>query len=93
MTKSTVTWVVSPFEQNLLREERPEARVEIVANIVDVKGRQGDFESRRDIVFIGGFDHPPKRTEISCPAKTQSPKILLKSRIKTGKPSPPMARC
>ncbi|MFT3806832.1 glycosyltransferase [Arenimonas sp.] len=53
------TWVVSPHEQALLRELVPGAKVEIVSNIHRSDERTPDFASRRDLVFVGGYRHPP----------------------------------
>ncbi len=53
------TWVVSPVERDLLQEERPDKNFEIVTNIVDVPGAKTPFAERRDILFIGSFQHPP----------------------------------
>ncbi len=53
------TWVVSPFERDLLAREAPEVAVQIVSNIHVIHGRKTGFEERRDILFIGGFEHPP----------------------------------
>lgn len=54
-----VTLVVSPVEQQLLRELRPNARVEVLSNIHTVHGAGQAFAERKDILFIGGFQHPP----------------------------------
>ncbi len=53
------TWVVSAFEQKLLREERPEKSIQIVSNIVDVHGSATPFSLRGDFLFIGSFQHTP----------------------------------
>jgi GT2 family glycosyltransferase/glycosyltransferase involved in cell wall biosynthesis len=53
------TWVVSPLEQQLLREKRPGKSVQLVSNIVDVPGSKTPFALRRDYLFIGGFQHRP----------------------------------
>jgi GT2 family glycosyltransferase/glycosyltransferase involved in cell wall biosynthesis len=53
------TWVVSGFEQELLRKERPDKSVEIVPTIVDVPGSNTPFSLRHDFLFIGGFQHTP----------------------------------
>ncbi len=53
------TWVVSPTERNLILSSRPQSSVEIVSNIVDVPGSTTPFKERRDILFIGSFQHPP----------------------------------
>lgn len=54
-----VTFVVSPHEQALLTEELPNARVELLSNIHEVHGRGAEYTKRKDVVFIGGFGHPP----------------------------------
>ena len=53
------TWVVSPAEQELLRQTRPEKSIEVVSNIVDIPGSATPFSLRRDFLFIGSFQHPP----------------------------------
>ena len=53
------TWVVSPAEQELLRRDRPEKSIQVVSNIVDVPGSALPFAQRKDLLFIGGFLHPP----------------------------------
>ena len=53
------TWVVSPVEQQLLREKWPGKSVQLVSNIVDVPGSKTPFALRRDYLFIGGFQHRP----------------------------------
>ncbi len=53
------TWVVSPAESDLLREVCPGATIEVVSNIVDIPGSKNPYDLRRDILFIGSFQHPP----------------------------------
>jgi GT2 family glycosyltransferase/glycosyltransferase involved in cell wall biosynthesis len=53
------TWVVSPAERDLLRSVRPNSSIEVVSNIVDIPGSAASFSHRRDILFIGSFQHPP----------------------------------
>ncbi|MHA6204587.1 glycosyltransferase [Dyella soli] len=59
-----VTFVVSPHEQALLAAELPHARVEVLSNIHEVHGCHRPFAERRDLVFIGGFGHPPNADAI-----------------------------
>ncbi len=59
IAKSDVTVVVSAFEKNLLKEIVPTAHVEIVSNIHALSPVRPDYEERVDILFIGGFRHPP----------------------------------
>lgn len=56
---SDITLVVSPVEKDLLAKAIPNARVELLSNVHDVPGRKADFARRRDLVFVGGFGHPP----------------------------------
>jgi GT2 family glycosyltransferase/glycosyltransferase involved in cell wall biosynthesis len=54
-----VTFVVSPHEQALLAAELPHAKVELLSNIHEVFGCRRPYAGRRDLVFIGGYGHPP----------------------------------
>ncbi len=53
------TWVVSPFEQDLLQKQRPDKSIEVVSNILEVPGSASPYSFRRDILFIGSFQHRP----------------------------------
>ncbi|MGH9695811.1 MAG: glycosyltransferase family 4 protein [Bryobacteraceae bacterium] len=53
------TWVVSPVEKDLLHEERPQASIEVISNIVPIADSVAPFGVRRDILFIGSFLHTP----------------------------------
>ncbi len=57
--KADQTWVVSPVEQAILRAAHPGKSIEVVSNIVDAPGSVTPFPLRRDILFIGSFQHPP----------------------------------
>jgi O-antigen biosynthesis protein len=59
MRACDVTLVVSPVEKEILAVEAPDVSVEVVSNVHEVFGRHNDFAARRDIVFVGGFGHPP----------------------------------
>lgn len=54
-----VSVVVSPVEQALLAQEAPGARVDVLSNVHAVVGCRQPFEARRDLVFVGGYQHPP----------------------------------
>ena len=53
------TFVVSDFERQLLSRLVPSAHVDLLSNIHDVYGRTGGHTGRRDLLFVGGFGHPP----------------------------------
>lgn len=61
---SDVSFVVSPVELKLLRKELPDSRVELVSNIHEVHGRDAPFSERRDMLFVGGFGHPPNEDAV-----------------------------
>ena len=56
---SDVTLVVSEHERQVLAGDAPGANVEVVSNLHDVIGDGLPFAQRRDLVFVGGFRHPP----------------------------------
>lgn len=57
--RSDVTLVVSEVERALLAKDAPLAKVEVLSNLHYVAGPGQAFEHRRDLVFVGGFRHPP----------------------------------
>jgi GT2 family glycosyltransferase/glycosyltransferase involved in cell wall biosynthesis len=57
--QSDETWVVSNSEQRLLKEKWPHKSIQVVSNIVDVRGSRTPFGLRRDWLFIGSFQHKP----------------------------------
>ena len=56
---SDLTLVVSEAERELLARDAPGARVEVLSNLHDVAGPGRPFAQRKDLVFVGGFLHPP----------------------------------
>ncbi len=59
VVRSDVTTVVSPVEAAALAGEAPGARVELLSNVHEVAGTGLPFAQRSDLVFVGGFRHPP----------------------------------
>ena len=57
--RTDVTLVVSEVERALLAEDAPRAKVEVLSNLHHVAGPGHTFDQRRDLVFVGGFRHPP----------------------------------
>ncbi|HMB38584.1 MAG TPA: glycosyltransferase [Wenzhouxiangellaceae bacterium] len=53
------TLVVSQFEKDLLHSLLPQANVSVVSNIHTLRDPGKPFEARHDLVFVGGFQHPP----------------------------------
>jgi GT2 family glycosyltransferase/glycosyltransferase involved in cell wall biosynthesis len=56
---SDASIVVSHTELELLRLELPDAKIHILPLIMDMQGSNKPFSSRRDIVFVGGYQHRP----------------------------------
>ncbi|MFE0502062.1 glycosyltransferase [Lysobacter soli] len=59
IARSDATLVVSDVERTLLAKDAPGAHVDIVSNLHHVHGRGLPFDERHDLVFVGGFRHPP----------------------------------
>lgn len=57
--QTDMTFVVSTTEQDLLKRLQSDADVRVVSNIHAIVGCQSSFVERDDILFIGGFEHPP----------------------------------
>ena len=59
VAKADVTLVVSAVEQAVLRDLAPAANVLLVTNVHTLAETVTPWRERRDLVFIGGFQHPP----------------------------------
>ena len=59
IASADTTLVVSEIERDLLRIDAPDARVELLSNLHRIAGPGQAFAQRRDLVFVGGFGHPP----------------------------------
>ena len=51
--------MVSPVEKELLAAEAPRANVHVVQLVIPEEPQGPGFEERRNILFIGGFQHTP----------------------------------
>lgn len=56
---SDLTLVVSAVEQELLATLLPQAEVHVISNIHQVHGCRQGWSERRDLMFVGGFQHIP----------------------------------
>jgi glycosyltransferase involved in cell wall biosynthesis len=59
IARSDATLVVSQVERELLASDAPDATVEILSNLHHVAVAGPGFDAREDIMFVGGFRHPP----------------------------------
>lgn len=53
------TLVVSGVERALLADDAPQASVDILSNLHQLAGTGAAYDQRHDLVFVGGFRHPP----------------------------------
>lgn len=51
--------VHSTVEQDLIHNALPNAKVHLLPLIMDIKTKVNPFEKRKDIVFVGGYQHTP----------------------------------
>ena len=70
-----VTLVVSPAEQELLAKDAPGARVEVLSNVHEIYGCRAAFDARRDLVFVGGFQHPPNADAVTWFVREVFPRV------------------
>jgi len=73
--KADVTLVVSPFEQALLAELVPDARVMVLSTIHELLPGGRPFAEREGLVFIGGFQHPPNADAVLWYASEILPRV------------------
>ncbi|MGB3512047.1 MAG: tetratricopeptide repeat protein [Microcoleaceae cyanobacterium] len=60
MAKADCTLVVSMMEKQILEEENPHLKnIEFFNMPRDIYGAEKEFDARKNILFIGGFQHPP----------------------------------
>jgi GT2 family glycosyltransferase/glycosyltransferase involved in cell wall biosynthesis len=59
IAEADTTFVVSEYERDLLSRLMPSANVDLLSNIHEVYGRTGGHAGRRDLLFVGGYGHPP----------------------------------
>ena len=50
---------VTPEEQRVLKQAVPTARVEVIPNIHAIRKEPRPWDVRRDLLFIGGYEHAP----------------------------------
>ena len=76
---SDLVWVTSTYEADVLQRDAPGARVAIVPNIHQVRPDVPPFGTRRDILFIGGFQHQPNEDAVVYFAREIMP--LVRARL------------
>jgi glycosyltransferase involved in cell wall biosynthesis len=69
------TLVVSGIERDLLAADAPGATVEVLSNLHRVAGPGLAFDRRHDLVFVGGFRHPPNADAVAWFVESVLPRI------------------
>jgi glycosyltransferase involved in cell wall biosynthesis len=64
MRASDMAWVTSTHEADLLRRSDASLRLEVVPNVHEIRRNVPGFGSREDLLFIGGFRHPPNEDAV-----------------------------
>jgi GT2 family glycosyltransferase len=75
IARSDLTLVVSEVERALLADDAPGARVAVLSNLHRVAGPGAPFAQRRDLVFVGGFRHPPNVDAVRWFADAVFPRV------------------
>lgn len=75
MAAADLTLVVSAEERTQLLQDVPGLRVELLSNLHDVAGAGAPFDERSDLVFVGGFRHPPNTDAVLWFAREVFPRI------------------
>lgn len=75
MAAVDLTLVVSAHEQAHLAQDAPVAKVEVLSNLHEVVGPGADFDARTDLVFVGGFRHPPNTDAVLWFARDIFPRV------------------
>ncbi len=73
------TVVVSPMEKTLLEKDCPGARIHVIPIIQEPHGCAKPFSKRKDIVFLGSFQHAPNLDAVTYLMEEIYP--LLRKRI------------
>ena len=74
--ESDIILVHSSFEQDELMKELPGSDVRVSPIITDVMGCETAFEDRKDICFVGGFQHPPNLDAVTFFVKEVLPLVV-----------------
>jgi len=75
MRKSDVTILTSEIEQKILKKEDPSINIAIIPNVHTIEIDIPEFENRKDLMFLGGFQHLPNIDAVKYLASEIFPKI------------------
>lgn len=77
--KADVVHVVGSYEEEYLKGYFPDKKIRNIPLYIysDIKqGVEKDFDKRKDLLFVGGFGHPPNEDAVLWFAQNVFPKIL-----------------
>lgn len=77
MERSDITLVVSPVERDMLAQDAPTIRVEVLSNLHHLTESGKSFAERRDMVFVGGFRHPPNVDAVQWFVREVFPRVRV----------------
>lgn len=80
VAKADHTFVVSEPERNLLAQLMPGAKLSLVSNIHHIAPGRTPYSERMDLLFVGGFSHPPNLDAVVYFAEQIFPRLPTKDR-------------
>ena len=75
IAKADATLVVSDTERVLLADDAPQADVRILSNLHALGAQGPAWAQRKDLLFVGGFRHPPNVDAVLWFAREVFPRI------------------
>lgn len=76
--EADVTWVVSDVERRILKNELPEAQVEVISNVHELPPPTNHHERGAHLLFVGGAHHPPNADGVRWLLAEVMPRILVR---------------
>jgi len=75
MSAADITLLVSAAEREQLRLDAPHVRTELLSNLHEVAGAGAPWHARADLVFVGGFRHPPNTDAVQWFLREVFPRV------------------
>jgi O-antigen biosynthesis protein len=76
MREADVTLVVSHVEREILAHDAPGVCVDVLSTVHEIFGCRRPFSDRRDLLFIGSFQHPPNSDAVIWFVNRVLPRVL-----------------
>jgi O-antigen biosynthesis protein len=76
MREADVTLVVSHVEREILADDAPGVSVDVLSTVHEIFGCRRPFADRRDLLFVGSFQHPPNSDAVLWFVKDILPRVL-----------------